>query len=315
MERYVAPTKFIQYQLWQDCNNACLYCSDGNCGHGVHPTSVDRIQTLQFTMEKLDDPEVFDYQEVGIVGGELFDYQLNDPTVKEKFYEMLHKMCNMHFEKIYIATALLFDMDKHLVECLEFLRKEGVANKVLICTSWDSNWRFDTAKKFLLWKSNMQRLKKEFPDFNTHIEIILTGHFIDGVLNGTYDIKKLSEEYDSRIDFIEPASGMYYANKQELQAVCPNFFPTKEKFLKFLNKVCVKENIVDIRCLISYQIRASRIYHLDHGQFVCYADRRQPGFRVQCLDETRKYELGLIDSDQSMEDICVELCEMIERDD
>ena len=70
---------------------------------------------------------------------------------------------------------------------------------------------------------------------------------------------------------------------------------------------------IDLSCLISYQIRASRIYHLDCGKYVCYEDRRQPGFRVKCSDESKKYDLGFIDSDESMEDICNEFCLMIEE--
>ena len=62
--------------------------------------------------------------------------------------------------------------------------------------------------------------------------------------------------------------------------------------------------------MISYQIRASRIYHLDCGKFVCYEDRRKPGFKVICSDSTKKYEVGFIDSDDSMEDVATLVCEM-----
>jgi hypothetical protein len=64
MERYIAPNKFIQYQLWQDCRNGCKFCSE-RC-----QMSVDKKWALEFTLNKLDDPEVFDYEEVGIIGGE-----------------------------------------------------------------------------------------------------------------------------------------------------------------------------------------------------------------------------------------------------
>lgn len=309
MNRYLAPRKFIQYQLWQDCNNGCLFCSE-KC-----PTQVDKIWSLNYILEKLDDEEVKDFEEVGIIGGEIFDYQLDDPEVNELFYKLLRKICCMPFKKIYIATNLIYDVHKHLVPCLEFLKKMKVEDKVLICTSYDTNWRFKGYKcglpKKHLFRDNMNWLHEHYPEFNTHIEIILTGDFIDKVLSGDFDIAYFSNYYKSRIDYIEPASGMYYADKQELQKVCPNFFPTKKQFMDFLKQECVIKKNVDITCLISYQIRASRIYHLDSGQYVCYEDRRQPGFRVKCLDETRKYELGFIDSEDSMEDICTELCEML----
>lgn len=305
MDRYKAPRNFIQYQLWQDCSNNCLFCSEKN------PYKSDKIENMNYIMHLLDLPEVQNYEEVGIIGGEIFDYQLNDDGVRNTFYCLLNKICNMHFEKIYIATNLIYNMDKYLVPCLQYLRQLNIQNKILICTSYDTKWRFNTEEKFEVWSNNMLRLKKEYADFNTHIEIILTGDFIDKVLSGNFNVAQFSNYYKSRIDFIEPASGMYYADKYELQQICPNFFPTKSKFLEFLTQECIETKNIDITCLISYQIRASRIYHLDQGKYVCYKDRRQPGFRVKCLDETRKYDLGFIDSEDSMEDICTLLCDMV----
>ena len=43
---------------------------------------------------------------------------------------------------------------------------------------------------------------------------------------------------------------------------------------------------------------------------VCYEDRRKPGFKVICSDSTKKYEVGFIDSDDSMEDVATLVCEM-----
>ena len=88
----------------------------------------------------------------------------------------------------------------------------------------------------------------------------------------------------------------------------------QNSFIKFLKQEGLQKKSIDLKCLISYQIRASRIYHLDCGNFVCYEDRRKPGFRVKCSDNSKKYELGFIDSDDSMEDICTEFCEMINED-
>ena len=61
MDRYKAKNKFIQYQLWQDCRNGCKFCSE-RC-----QKLVDKKLALDFTINKLDDPEVFDYEEVGIM--------------------------------------------------------------------------------------------------------------------------------------------------------------------------------------------------------------------------------------------------------
>ena len=305
MERFKAPTKFIQYQLWQDCRNGCKFCSEKN------QPSINKIVGLTHTLNKLDDPEVFDYQEVGFIGGELFDNQLDDLEVRELFYELFRKVSKMHFDKIYIATALIYDINVYLIPFLNFIKELGIMDKVLLCTSYDLKYRFNKPGKKELWENNMLELYKLFPELKTHVETILTQYFIDAVLSNEFNITDFCNKFHTRIDYIEPASGMYYNNKEDCAKDLPDFFPTKASYIKFLVEKGVKSKEIDLTCLISYQIRASRIYHLDSGQYVCYEDRRQPGYRVECLDRTKKYEIGFIDSDDSMEDIADKVCEMI----
>ena len=47
--------------------------------------------------------------------------------------------------------------------------------------------------------------------------IILTGDFIDLVLNNQFDIAEFSRMCNARVDFIEPTSGWYYNDKKQLQ--------------------------------------------------------------------------------------------------
>lgn len=305
MDRYQAKSKFIQYQLWQECRNGCKFCSE-RC-----QKIVDKEWTLNFVLNKLDDPEVYDYEEVGIIGGEIFDNQLENKTVRNKFYQLTKKIAEMpHFKKIYIATSLIYDMNTYLIPYLEYLRELNVMNKVLLCTSYDVKYRFNTKDKEKLWEDNMLYLQKYYPDCKLHVETIVTQHFINAVLEGEFDIRKFCEKFNTRIDYIEPSSGMYYKDKKECEKACPGFFPTKDSFIKFLIVEGLQKHNIDLSCMISYQVRASRIYHLDCGDFVCYKDRRKPGFRVQCKDTTRKYELGFIDSDDTMEDVAMIICEM-----
>lgn len=307
MERYKSPTTFLQIQLWQDCRNACPFCCEKH-----YPSN--KIEDMQFAIDKLNSEEILEFDEIGLIGGEFFDNQIEDENVRNMFYQMWEQICNMHFKKIYVATSLIFDMDKYFIPFLRKIREWGAEDKFLICTSFDTKWRFNTESKKDLWHSNMLRMINEFPDFKRHIEIILTGHFIDEVLEGRFNIKEFSEYYQSRLDYIEPTSGMHYKNKYELQKVCPNFFPTRAKFIEFIKQECIKNKSVDIRCLMSYQVRASRIYHKDQGKYVCYYDRRHPDFRVQCLDKDYKYDVGMIDTDEWMEDICIAMCEMLDED-
>ena len=308
MQRYKAPYKFIQYQLWQDCRNGCKFCSE------LKQKAVDKIWALKFVFDKLDDPEVYDYDEVGLIGGEIFDNQLENSKVKDLFYKITEKISKMHFKKIYIATSLIFDIQPYLIPYINYLKKLNIIDKCLLCTSYDLKFRFNMPGKKELWEKNMLYLKENYPELNTHVETILTQYFIDAVLNKEFSISEFCKKFRTRIDYIEPASGMYYNNKIECEKTCPGFFPTKNSFMKFLKVAGLQNKEIDLTCLISYQIRASRIYHLDSGQYVCYEDRRKPGFRVKCLDETKKYELGFIDCEDSMEDIATEFCKLVNED-
>lgn len=307
MDRFKATTSFIQIQLWQDCKNGCKFCSEKQ-----YPSN--KKEDLEFAFNLLNSDEVLQYDEIGLIGGEFFDDQLEDEEVRNMFYELCYKITNMHFKKFYIATSLIYDMDKYLVPFLKKLEDWKVPQNVLICTSYDSKWRFNKEGKRELWINNMKRLHEEFPNFPTHIEIILTGDFIDSVLEDDFDIAYFSHYYKSRVDFIEPTSGLHFKDKYELQKICPNFFPTKLQFIQFIKQECIKKKTVDLRCLISYQIRASRVYHKDMGKFVCYEDRRQPDFKQFSLDKELKVDVGLIDSDESMESICTQICEMLPDD-
>lgn len=307
MERYKAPKKFLQYQIWQECNNGCSFCSERN------QYKVDKKWSLQFTLNKLDSKETKDYDEVGLIGGEIFDNQLQDDEVRKLFYKITDKIASMHFTKFYIGTNLIYNMDNYLIPYLKHLKNIGLIDKTLLCTSYDLKYRFHTKESKELWENNMLRLLKEFPELNTHVETIMTQYFIDAVLKKEFIISDFCKKFRTRIDYIEPSSGMFFNTKYDCEKACPGFFPTKSSFIQFLKYTGLETKEIDLTCLISYQIRASRIYHLDCGKYVCYEDRRKPGFRVECSDKTKKYDLGFIDCEDSMEDICDEFCKLIEE--
>lgn len=306
MDRYKAKKKFIQYQLWQDCRNGCKFCSEGN------QKIIDKEWSLTYVLDKLSDPEVLDYDDMGVIGGEIFDNQLENPTVKELFYKIFEKSSTMHFDKICVATNLLYDMNDYLIPFLNYLKELGILHKILLCTSYDLKYRFHTESRRKLWEDNMKWLHTNYPELQTHVEIILTQFFIDAVLANEFSITDFQNEFHTRIDYIDPSSGMMYNDKKECETNVPGFFPTKKSYIKFLIEKGIKSKEIDLSCMISYQLRANKIYHLDQGEYVIYNDRREPGFRVKCSDSTKKYELGLIDSDETMEDIAISICNMVE---
>ena len=60
--------KFIQFQLWRDCNVGCAFCYNDGIAKG------DKVQMLNFARQRLLQDDIgTDYTSVGFIGVEFFD--------------------------------------------------------------------------------------------------------------------------------------------------------------------------------------------------------------------------------------------------
>lgn len=299
---YKNPNKFIQFELWKDCKIGCKFC----CNKGQPP--INKTESLQFVLNKLDDDEVKQYNEIGFIGGEFFNDEIEDTNVKKMFYNIFQKISIMNFDKIYITTSLIFDISKYLIPFLDYLKELNILNKICLCTSYDIAYRFYTKERENNWKMNMLELHNYYPELKIHTEIILTQHFIDAVNNNLFSISKFQETYFTRIDYIEPSSGLYYKDKEECEKACPGFFPTKSSFVKFINK-CVKNNEIDLETFLSMELRSNKLYFIENGEIKIADDRRNGDGRC-LLKSDKKYDIGFIDSSIPMRDIVKEFMEI-----
>lgn len=302
---------FIQYELWKDCSNACKFCF--NKGQ----KDLDKIESLNFVMDKLDDPEVDEYEEIGFIGGEFFDTQLDEPRVKELFYKLfdkcIEKIHSHKIDKLYITTALLFDMNKYLIPFLDYLRDKGVLENVLLCTSFDLKYRFHTEKRRKLWEDNMLKLHQLYPTLRLHTETIVTGFFVNAVLNNEFSISEFCDKFHTHIDYIEAGSGFYYYDKKECAKDMPDFFPTKDNFIKFLYKVAIENKEIDLNTFISPNVRSDKIYCNYNGKRYIMSNRRKSNMTISVEDLKVKYETGLIDSNEKMLEIVQQLKQLYEE--
>lgn len=298
-------SRFIQYSLWNDCSVGCKFC------YNKGQKDIDKIKSLNFVLDKLNDEEVMLYDEVGFIGGEFFNRELENEAVLALFIKLFLKVKELkHINKIYITTSLIYDISKYLKPFIVYLGELGILNKVLLCTSYDTKYRFYTKQREDLWKSNMLELYNSFPNLKTHVETIVTQHFIDSVLNDTFSIKSFCDTYHTRMDFIAPESGFYYNDKFDCQRDIPGFYPTKDSFIKFLYKVGLKTKEIDLKTFLSMEIHSDKVYYLDNGEHYCKDDRRSGYGEVVPVDKTKKYEMGFIDSDLNMRDVVEEVMEI-----
>ena len=299
--------KFIQYALWNDCSIGCKFC------YNKGQKDINKIESLNFVLNKLDEKEVEDYDEIGFIGGEFFNRELEDPEVLYLFCKLFKKIKEKPWiNKIYVTTSLIYDIDRYLKPFLVYLNSLNLLEKTLLCTSYDTSYRFYTKQREDLWKSNMLELHDEFPQLKTHVETIVTQHFVDAVLNNSFSIKDFCNTYNTRMDFIDPDSGFFYKNKYECQKDIPGFFPTKDSFIKFLYKVGVKRKEIDLKTFLSMDIRSSKAYYLDNGKHHENNNRRNGHGEIIPDDKEKQFDIGFIDSDLNMREVVEEFMETVD---
>lgn len=296
--------KFIQYNLWLSCNNNCSFCC--NLKESKEETDADRIRSLKYVLDLLDLDEVKEYQRIGIIGGEFFQKQLNNPEIKDLFYQVLEKISGFVQDwmiQFNFTATLITDNRADLIEFLEFLKSKEILHKSMLCTSYDTIYRFhnDIARK--LWIQNMKWLHVAYPELSLHTEFVITQHLIDTVLNNKLNFKDFSQEYCCSVDFLEPvASLISFSSKDSFVQTVSDFLPHRQDFLKFLRKV-YSENQVNLRFLLNNELLSDTLYKLCGNQYIKETHRNLET-SIKIFDNSSNsplpMKLGYIDSDRSM---------------
>ena len=286
---------FIQYELWKDCRNNCVFCFNKK------QPDLDKIISLNHVISKLDEEEVSNFNEVGFIGGEFFDNQLEDLKVKELWDKLFNKVLNMmdegKFVKLYFTTSLLFKDLKYINEFLDLIKARGHLNKTLLCTSYDVIGRFHTSELLELWKHNMKTIHEKYPELMLHTEIIMTGAFIDSVLKNKFDINSFKQEYSTDVDYLQPNAGYYYKTKEEFNSVLPNFFPKRSEFIKFMKKTIIDDKTIDPNRIFNRNLQSDTVYIYVNSKEIKVQNRRKALAPLPC-DMIKKS--GYIDSDIPM---------------
>lgn len=296
---------FIQYELWKDCSNGCKFC------YNRGQQDVNKIESLNFIINKLDDEELNNYDEIGFIGGEFFDTQLDNDDVKALFYKLfdkcINKIKNGSIKKLYITTALMFDLNKHLIPFLNYLQNNDILEHILLCTSFDLKYRFYTDKRKRMWEDNMLSLNHLYPNLKLHTEIIVSEFFIDAVLNDEFSITEFGDKFHTHIDYIEPISGFYYKDKEDCMRDMKDFYPSKDKFISFLYKTILINKEIDIDTFLSPYVRSDKVYYTYNGQRTTVSNRREKNTVINYNELDVKYEHGFSNSNEKMLDIVNEL--------
>ena len=297
---------FIQYELWKDCRNGCKFCTN------FLQKDVDKKESLEFVLKDLDNIQGKDF-DLGFIGGEFFDNQLDNDDIKELFYKLFNKTKEKIqqgiIKRLFITVTLIYDIEKQLIPFLNYLKEIDIIDKVVLCTSYDLKYRFYTKEREDLWKGNVKRLNTLYPSIKIHTQIILTSFFIDAVLTNQFNIKEFCKEYNITIDYNEPQSGFYYT-KEEMKEKLPDFYPTRSQFINFMNKTILQEHIINPDTFLIRELHADRLYYSFEGKQYLITDRhKKENFYIKVAEG--KNQLGFADSDINMADFAAEFLESL----
>lgn len=249
--------RFVQFQLWRDCDCGCDFCYNKGLGNS------DKVKSLNFIIDKIkNDPIVSLYNEVGFIGGETFGKELSE-DIKPLFFTLMklviEKLKSNQFKKVYLTTALLFKDLSGLFQTIDLFKENNLIDKILICTSYDTKYRFKNENSKKLWENNMYRLHEAYPQLLIHTQTILTGNFINQVLSGNFNIVEFENKYQTSLDFIEPSCNTKDENIDDFNKKMPEFFPKRKDFIKFLHYI-VENNQTDINRLLNPDLHSDLLF-------------------------------------------------------
>lgn len=290
---------FLQFELWKDCKHGCPFC----CNRDIPPVR-DKLQAMRFAKAKIE--EVGNCDSISLIGGEFFDGQLEPQKVQWAFEDLLVTIAERikygHANRGLICTSMMYGDETMLLHACELLRFFGVSNRFLFCTSWDTEYRFNSVTR-KHWEDNVRLLHTLYPEIPLHVEIIMTQTFIEAYLSGGFTVKGFEEQWGCKVDFNTPyVPFIKFKDKKDMEDQLPNFFPKRADFFRLLEKAADSGDI-DLETLLSVGQHSSNLYYTLDDETWLHMDNRHKKNNT-CLREGPCTGgcCGYIDSDHMLRD-------------
>lgn len=268
----------FQWELWDECNSHCKMCY---LKHDNKFTADNlKIASCNKLLDVLKDEDWLSskYNAIGLIGGEFFQGQLNNPEVKSAFYDVIYRLNDLYTRKvvksIWISASLLIGKQTDLYETLS---KFSDLNNVWVMTSYDTAGRFQSPKMLSTWQYHMKHLSEAFPELKKNTTIIATGPFIQAYLDKKFNLEEFKKEYNTTVFFKLPSLFIdcgdskeeFQKAKLECNKVIPTFFPTRAKLFEFLVQFKLRESIDSFSRLFNIMYRSDDLYRaMNSGQII-----------------------------------------------
>lgn len=234
--------KQLQFELWEECGNGCLWCYLGH-ENEYTPDEV-KLNSLNNALKTISDLSNYpEFDTLSYLGGEFFQGQMKNPEVKSKFMELMAKTAELlregYIKEVWIYATMTIGKQTDLYETLKLF--EGHTDKVWVLTSYDTMGRFHTQKMEDTWKYHMKHIYELYPDIKFNTTTILSADCIEKYINDEISFKDMMEEFHTSF-FFKQVGCKEYSPREYNEKCNMNFVPKRSTFLKFLTKFKQQES-------------------------------------------------------------------------
>jgi len=269
---------FLQFEIWKDCYHNCPFCFNREI-----PAVRNKKKSLEYTLNVLNEIPHRTYDSIGLIGGEFFDGQLKNSELNNLFYKVIDCIINKIKEgktkRVLITASLMYQDSREWFVFCRYLKSHNVEDKFLICTSWDSIYRFNSMTK-TIWETIVCETQKRFPKLKIHIEMIITQHFLEEILSQKLIIKDFEKQWNCRVNLNVPylPFASKYKTKEEMAVDLPLFFPKRKTFFDALEYFWNTKDI-DLNEIVNYESNHSTCLHytLDDKVWIVLPERDTVG--------------------------------------
>ena len=265
---HTSDRKVIQFQLWEECNSGCPYCYEGPANRKT--PIKQKIDVLNSVIDTLQSDKIKQYNVVSFIGGEIFQGQLNDDTVRRLFFKAIDLVVDLYkqqmIKSVQMCTSMMIGNCEDLYTTLDKLTD---CDDVWVATSYDTLNRFKTPKMLQTWQHHMITIYQRYKNVSLNTTMILTQDLIEKYINDEFSFKQFAQLYHTSI-YVKPPTpfkwvvdshipGVYdvsIASRQLSESILPKFFPKRDTMLEFLVKFRQNESTFEYDKLFNVNMRA-----------------------------------------------------------
>lgn len=290
--------KNLQYELWQECNNHCTYCTLGR-SNNCYTSDDMKLEAINTALKEIKRLDVGEVSALGFIGGEFFQGQLHNLRVKSAFMELItvsnSLLSSGIIDELWLNATLIDTDQSDLRMVLDEISKK---DKLWLLTSYDTKGRFHNLGKLSSWISNVHNIHSCYPEIHLNTTMIITGDFIAKYLAGEMDLHRFRQEYRTEVYLKTPVKpdDLCDKSKEEINELLGyEFFPRELDFMKFLMKYKENEGETAFNNLFSNDLKAGELhknFNSDELRNVVFTRSSDYKEELHCDKELKDIEEG-----------------------